>query len=343
MKGFALVGLGAISGVHARAISEARDIRLVGGYAPGAERRQAFAQAWCCRSYSSLQELLDDPEVDCVSICTPSGAHLDAILAALAAGKHVLVEKPLEITEKRCQRALEAAATAGLLLGGLFQSRFYDSSRLIKGAIEAGRFGRLSLVGAYVPWFRTQQYYDGSGWRGTWALDGGGAYMNQAIHMADLLRWLLGEPSSVCCRAGSFGHDRIEVEDSAVSILEWKGGPLGVLAATTAAYPGYFKRLEVSGMDGTAIMEEDRLVEWRFKEERPEDAGIRERFGVGVRSRLDAGRFEEEHAAHRKAYENFVAAVEGREPLAVTGEEALRSVHLVLDLYRSAGLRDQVD
>lgn len=338
MKGFAIVGLGAIASLHAKALEEARGCRLVGAYSPIAPQVASFSSTWGCRGYGSLSDLLADRDVECVSVCAPSGSHLETIVAAAEAGKQVISEKPLEINEERCAAAVRAAERAGVVLAGIFQSRFYAAARLIKAALREGRFGRVSRVGAYVPWFRTQEYYDASGWRGTWALDGGGAYMNQAIHMADLLRWLFGNPASVVCRAAALGHDRIEVEDTAAAILVWNGGPIGVLESTTAAYPGYLKRLELSGTGGTAIMEEDRLVEWRFADERAEDQEVRARYGVGILPRSGVTRFEEEHVPHRRVYENFAAALDGKESLEVDGPEAGRTVALVRDLYRSAGL-----
>jgi len=122
-------------------------------------------------------------------------------------------------------------------------------------------------VQAHVPWFRIKEYYSASPWRGTWALDGGGAYMNQAIHMIDLATWLMGRPEIQCCRTGTLGHDNIEVEDTAVALLKWGNRAFGLFAATTAAFPGFPKRLEIMGMEGTAIIEEDRITEWRFSEE----------------------------------------------------------------------------
>ena len=185
--GFAVVGCGMIAEFHAKAVAEIPNARLVGGYSSRFESAEKFAAAHGCKAYRALDELLADPDVHVVNICTPSGAHLEPAVAAAKAGKHVVVEKPLEITLERCDAIIDACEQAGVRLITIFPSRFSGANLALKKAIDAGRFGRLTLGDTYVKWWRTQQYYDGGGWRGTWALDGGGAYMNQAIHNVDLL------------------------------------------------------------------------------------------------------------------------------------------------------------
>ena len=176
--------------------------------------------------------------MEAVTIATPSGAHMEPAVAAAKAGKHVVVEKPLEVTLKKCDRIIEACDKAGVKLAAIFPSRFHDSSKLMKQAVDAGRFGRLTLGDAYVKWYRTQQYYDSGAWRGTWALDGGGALMNQAVHTVDLLAWLMGPVAEVQANTATLAHERIEVEDTAVATLQFANGALGIIEATTAAYPG---------------------------------------------------------------------------------------------------------
>ena len=337
-KGIGLIGLGTIAAVHVAAIRGLEAVRLVGGFDPRPETGATFATTWSCRNYPSIEALLADPEIEIVTICTPSGKHFEPTVAALRAGKHVIVEKPLEIDPEKCRDMVLEAKKAGHLLGGVFQSRFYRSSILVKKALEEGRFGRLSLVQAHVPWFRTQEYYTASHWRGTWALDGGGAYMNQAIHMIDIVSWLMGKPEIISCRAETLGHSGIEVEDTAIALLSWPGKALGLIAATTAAFPGFPKRLEILGMEGSIVMEEDRITEWNFARELPEDGAIRELYGIGKPAMAGLGRFEPEEAAHRRQYANFLAALEGTEKLAVDGAAAAASVQFVLDLYHTAGI-----
>ena len=200
---------------------------------------------------------------------------MEPAVAAAKAGKHVIVEKPLEITLKKCDRIIGECEKNGVQLATIFPSRFHDSSVKLKRAIDGGRFGRLTIGDAYVKWFRTQQYYDSGAWRGTWALDGGGALMNQAIHSVDLLdvadgagRWKFS------ANTATLAHERIEVEDAVVATLRFANGALGVIEATTAAYPGYLKRIEIHGSEGSAVLEEEDLKAWDFAKPRKEDKAI---------------------------------------------------------------------
>ena len=251
--GFGIVGCGMISTFHARAIADVRGAKLVACY----DTREAGGREVCwrvsaARRTRSWTRCWRTGRLQIVTIATPSGAHMEPAVAAARAGKHVIVEKPLEITLKKCDRMIEACEKAGVQLGAIFPSRFHDSSVKIKQAIEAGRFGRLTLGDSYVKWYRTQQYYDSGAWRGTWALDGGGALMNQAIHSVDLLTWLMGPVVEIQANAATLAHERIEVEDVVVATLRFANGALGVLEATTAAYPGYLKRIEIHGSEGSA-------------------------------------------------------------------------------------------
>ena len=182
--GFGIVGCGMISQFHAKAIADVPGAKLVACCSRRIESAENFADQHGITAYDDLKSMLADPKVDVVSICTPSGAHMEPAVAAANAGKHVVVEKPLEITLKRCDKIIDACKKNKVLLSTIFPSRFHKSSQLLKEAVDKGKFGRLTLGDAYVKWFRTQEYYDSGAWRGTWALDGGGALMNQAIHLS---------------------------------------------------------------------------------------------------------------------------------------------------------------
>jgi predicted dehydrogenase len=215
--------------------------------------------------------MLVQPGLDVVCVCTPSGAHMEPAVRAAEAGKHVVVEKPLEITLPRCDAIIAACDTARVRLCTIFPSRFTAANLRLKEAIDLGRFGRLTLGDTYVKWWRTQQYYDSGGWRGTWDLDGGGALMNQAIHNIDLLYWLMGEVASITALTATLAHLRIEVEDTAVAALRFKNGALGVIEAATSAYPGLLKRTEIHGDRGSARVEQDDITLWDFQEKVPSD------------------------------------------------------------------------
>jgi UDP-N-acetyl-2-amino-2-deoxyglucuronate dehydrogenase len=335
--GFGVIGTGLIARFHAQAITEARGARLAGVLSRSPERAREFADQFHCRGHSSLEEMLAEPGLDVVSICTPSGAHLEPALQAVAAGKHLLVEKPLEITLRRCDAIIEAARQKGVRVGGIFQSRFYEGAQLLKKAVETGRFGRLVLGDAYVKWYRSQEYYDKGGWKGTRRLDGGGALMNQSIHAIDLLQWFMGPVATVQACKGVRGHERIEVEDTAVAALEFVNGAYGVIEGSTAAFPGFLKRLEISGTEGSAILEEEDLKLWKFEPGQREDEDIRRRYASRTKTgggAADPGAISVE--GHRRQYEEFVSALaEGRQP-AVDAVEARRAVAIVLAIYRSA-------
>ena len=335
--GFGIVGAGMISRFHAKALAEVRGAKLVAcaDTAPG--RAAALAAEVGCRGYDTLEAMLADDEVHAVTIGTPSGAHMDPAVAAARAGKHVIVEKPLEITLKKCDKIIEACDKAGVKLSAIFPSRFHDSSKLMKQAVEAGRFGRLTLGDAYVKWYRTQQYYDSGAWRGTWALDGGGALMNQAVHTVDLLAWLMGPVVEVQAYTATLAHERIEVEDVATATLRFENGALGVIEATTAAFPGYLKRIELHGSAGSAVLEEEDIKHWDFAKKERSDAAVRRQMsatkstGGGAADPAAIG-----HHGHTKQFQDFVDAIRKDRTPAIDGHEGRRSVEIILAIYKSA-------
>jgi UDP-N-acetyl-2-amino-2-deoxyglucuronate dehydrogenase len=334
--GFGIIGTGMIAHFHARAIAEIRGAKLIGAYNANFPKAQAFAEKFPCTPFAALDEMLADPRIHVVTICTPSGAHLEGAIAAAEAGKHVITEKPLEVTLKRCDAVIDACKKAGVTLATIFPSRFHASAQLLKKAVEADRFGKLTLGSAHVKWYRTQAYYDSGAWRGTWKLDGGGALMNQAIHSVDLLLWLMGDVAEVTALTGLLAHDRIEVEDAAVAAIRFKNGALGLIEATTAAYPGQLKRIEISGTAGTAILEEESIKVWNFAKEKKGDAEVLSRLagnktGGGAADPAAIG-----HAAHAALFRDTLEAIKkGRTPLA-DGREGRRSVELILAIYQSA-------
>jgi UDP-N-acetyl-2-amino-2-deoxyglucuronate dehydrogenase len=335
--GFGIVGCGMISNFHARAIADVRGAKLAACFDTRAESAEKFAAANGCQAYTDLKKMLADPKVGIVTIATPSGAHMEPAIAAARAGKHVIIEKPLEITLKRCDQIIDACEKAGVQCGAIFPSRFHDSSVKLKKAIDAGRFGRLTLGDAYVKWYRTQQYYDSGAWRGTWALDGGGALMNQAIHSVDLLTWLMGPVIEIQANTATLAHERIEVEDVAVATLRFENGAIGILEATTAAFPGYLKRVEIHGSDGSALLEEEDLKGWDFAKPRKEDKTILDQM---KQHKSTAGGASDPaaigHHGHTLQFKDFVDAVKKNRRPAVDGHEGRRSVEIILGVYKAA-------
>jgi predicted dehydrogenase len=326
-----------IAGFHAKAINAAGG-KLVACFDTFPQSAQRLAgENSGCKPYSDLKEFLADKSIDIVTIGTPSGAHLDPAIAASEAGKHVIVEKPLEITLERCDKIISACDKNKVKLATVFHSRFHGASQKIKSAIENGRFGRLTLCDAIVKWYRTQKYYDSGKWRGTWELDGGGALMNQAIHTIDLLSWLAGKVVEVSAHTALLGHENIEVEDTATATIKFENGAIGTIVGTTAAFPGYLKRIEISGIKGTAILEEEDIVKWDFDESKPEDEKIKEEMlnrkssggGASDPSAID-------FSGHAKLFENMIKAIETDSTPLVDGHEGRKSVEIILAIYKAA-------
>jgi len=335
--GFGIVGCGMIAGFHARAIADTRGASLVACFDSMPASAERFAAAQGCRAYHRLEDMLADSEVQVVTIGTPSGAHLEPAVAAARAGKHVIVEKPLEITLARCDAIIQACRQNSVKLSTVFPSRFHQSSLELKRAVDAGRFGRLTLAEAYVKWFRSQAYYDSGAWRGTWELDGGGALMNQAIHSVDLLTWLMGSVAEVRAQVATLAHERIAVEDTAVATLRFENGALGVIEASTAAFPGYLKRIELHGSAGSAAMEEEDVVAWDFAKATRADAKIKQRMaehkstGGGASDPAAIG-----HHGHAKQFRDVLEAISENRPPAIDGLEGRRSVEIILAIYKAA-------
>ena len=334
--GFGIVGLGQISRTHAKALQRQEDCYLAGGFHKDREKADRWASENSCRAFYSLEDMLSDPEIDAVSITTPSGYHLDPALAAIRAGKHVLIEKPMEITEERIQLLIDEAKKNHVLLCGIFQSRFQDAPLLMKKAVEEGRFGTISLADAQFKWYRTQEYYDSGAWRGTWAVDGGGVLMNQGIHAIDLLLFLMGDPVEVSGYTATLGHERIEVEDTAVATLRFPNGALGIIEGTTSSWPGSLKRIEICGSKGQAVLEEDSITKWEFAEEEPEDAEIRAHFAASTSFGGANDPKNISQIGHTREFADFAKAIKTGTAPFIPGEEALRSVHLIRSVYKSA-------
>jgi predicted dehydrogenase len=272
--------------------------------------------------------------VDAVSICTPSGFHAEPALAAFEAGKHVLVEKPMEITLEKADQMIAAAERTDRRLGVIFQNRFNPAAQYLKAAVDAGKLGQLTLGEASLKWYRPPDYFRSAGWRGTWALDGGGALMNQGIHFVDLLLWVMGPVQSVTAYADTLLHS-IEVEDTVVASLRFQSGALGVMEATTTAFPGLSDRLEIVGTQGSVCIESGQL---RFKYFADEDGtevgfyGLKPDHGWrAAREVLLTG-----EGGHVAQIADFCSAVREGRPPAVDGREGRRSLALITAIYESA-------
>jgi UDP-N-acetyl-2-amino-2-deoxyglucuronate dehydrogenase len=334
--GFAVVGTGMIAGYHARAIQQTPGARLVAVVSRSGEKGRRFADENSIPVVAaSVEEVVQRDDVHVVNVTTPSGAHLEPALTAIRAGRHVMVEKPLETTPARADQMIALAAQHAVKLGTIFQGRFGAGAQRVKAALTAGRLGRLALASAYVKWHRTAQYYQ-TPWKGTWELDGGGALMNQAIHGVDLLVWFAGLPSEVSGRIARRVHGGIQADDTTVAALVFPCGALGTIEATTAAWPGWSRRIELCGEHGSICLEDDHIARWEFLRPEPEDDEVLSAprdaaLGSGAGS---AGGIS--IAGHLRQIGDFVAAVRDDRAPAIDGHEGKRAVSLVHAIYESA-------
>jgi UDP-N-acetyl-2-amino-2-deoxyglucuronate dehydrogenase len=339
MPGFAIVGCGMIARFHARALAQtpgARIAALVSRSTANA-KKMADELGLNCELYADLAPALAQRDVDVVIVTTPSGAHMEPAVAAANAKKHVVVEKPLEITLERCDRIIDACEKNGVQLCTIFPSRFGDANQALRSAVAAGRFGRLTLGETTCKWWRPQSYYDEGGWKGTQALDGGGALMNQAIHNVDLLLWMMGPATHVSGFAATLAHERIEVEDTAVACLRFRNGALGVIQATTSVHPGLPKTIAIHGDRGTAVIEQDDVLRWDFQPETPDDRALKQRFAQKVGASGGASNPAAiSHAGHARQLSDFVRAIQTGRPPLVDGREGRRAVEVILAIYQSA-------
>lgn len=343
MLGIGIVGCGMISRFHARALQDIPGTRLAAVYdqfpAAAAKMQQQVQEELKIKFdiAPDLDALTKHQDVDVVIVTTPSGNHMEPSVAAANAGKHVVVEKPMEVTLERCDRIIDACDKNKVKLCTIFPSRFGDANVELKKAIAAGRFGRLTLGETTCKWWRSQEYYDQGGWRGTKALDGGGSLMNQAIHNVDLLLWMMGPVTHISGFIDMLAHQRIEVEDTAVACLRFKSGALGVIQATTSVWPGWPKTISIHGDKGSAVIEQDDLVRWQFNPESPQDNDIRARFAQ--KTGASGGASDPSaisHVGHARQLADFVQAIQtGRAP-AVDGREGRRAVEVILGVYEAS-------
>jgi predicted dehydrogenase len=338
--GFGVVGLG-MGGYHCHALTGAKGCRLVAACDLDLERLQPIAEKYQVKAYDSYADMLRDPAVDVVCVATPSGMHADMALQAVAAGRHVVVEKPVDVRPDKIRRLSAALKAANLKGTGIFQSRTDPLNRRIRTAIQAGRLGRLIGVHAVLPWYRAQSYYEGKHgtWRGTWAMDGGGSLMNQGVHTVDLMQWFGGRVQSVFGFYGVFAH-QVEAEDKTAAVLRFANGALGTLTTTTAAFGGDTQIFLIHGNNGT-IQKAEELRSWRFlddkdgteakellalygpKESRPQGPTVAtDPMAVGS-------------TGHKFQFEDLVEAIwEKRDPY-ITIDSAMHAVEIINAIYES--------
>ena len=333
--GFGIVGCGNIAHLHAQALQAIPQARLVGFCGKGAERASSLGKKYGVEWSVDLVSFLARPEIQAVTLCTPSGTHMELGCQAAGAGKHVLVEKPIEVTMEKARRLVEECEKRKVHLGVIFQSRFLPSVEFLKRALGQERLGRIIAADAHVKWFRSRQYYESAPWRGTLALDGGGALINQSIHTIDLLQYLAGPVHSVFGLAQRQLHHDIEGEDTAVAVVQFKNGAVGVIEGSTSIYPGFSRRVEIHGEKGSVILDGNDIRVWETVEKGEAELGLAALTGKDQSSGA-SDPMSLEIGGHQRQMEDFIEAIFHDRPPRVDGREGMKALAIVLAIYRSA-------
>ena len=345
---FGIVGCGVIGPYHAQAITSLPDAELVAVADLIPERAQKLAEKFQVTPYGDFQEMLAREQLDVVDICTPSGLHREHASQAMRSRRHVIVEKPMEISSAAIAEMLRVQQETGVKLAVISQHRFDPATRQVHDLVEERAFGRLVLGNAAVPWWRSQAYYDSGEWRGTWELDGGGVLMNQSIHSIDLLQWLMGPVRSVYAYTDTLAH-RMETEDVAVAVLRFANGALGTISATTGAYPGVSTRIEIYGDKGSAVIEDDRLSYLHLARDDHEEVGP---YGVASGQHIHSTATADMSAAQDPAALSFrshalqiadmIRAIRENGTPLLDGYAARHSVEIILGIYESTRTHKEV-
>ncbi len=328
-----LIGGGNISSTHARA-ARACGLTIAAVFGTNEQKVKVLASEFGATPYADFASFLLHRPMELVAIGSPSGLHAEQGIAAAQHGLHVLTEKPIDIATSRADALIAAVDRAAVKLGVFFQDRCKPELVRLKQLIAANRLGRLLHVDAQVKWYRPPEYYADSRWRGTLALDGGGALMNQAIHTVDLLLWLAGDVRRVQSLTRTALH-QIESEDTAMALLEFESGAVGTMLATTAAFPGYPRRLEITGTNGTVIVEGDLIAGIDLRDGAAKEETARP--SPATQSVQSASSpVVSDVSAHAAVLQNFVNAITTGAPVVCDGREGRRSLALVEAIYRAA-------
>jgi predicted dehydrogenase len=317
--GIGIIGTGSIAAKHVLAINELHDAELVAVCHHDPIKAAAAENVFGVPGYSDIQEFLDHPGLDVVCICTPSGVHLEPALAAAKAGKHVLIEKPLEVSLGRADELIEACESNHVKLAVIFQNRFSPDYQKLKKAVQIGGFGRLLMGNAYINWFRDSAYYGTSR-----------AFINQGIHTIDLLLDLMGDVKSVFGQIQTTLY-QIEGEDLGAAVLNFENGALGNITAATSLYPGYPERLEVYGTKGSAILEAGKLIQWNIIGQPSEILSSAGSNPSGSSDPTAIG-----HQLHQAQWKQFIKAIQQDLTPVVDGKTARKSVELIRAIYASS-------
>lgn len=328
--GIGIIGTGSIVKTYVKCIDELSETRLIGLYTKSKDRVKEAEDLFGLPIFSDLQKFLRLSEIDLICVCNESGSHGEAIKKSAEAGKHVLCEKPLEITPQKIDEVIAVCERNGAILGCALQNRCGDDYRAVEKTIHKGRLGKLLMGNAHINWYRSEEYYKNNPWRGTKKLDGGAAFINQGIHTIDLLTNLMGPVKSVFGNMKTMVHD-IEGEDVGVGVLNFENGAMGTITAGTALFPGYPERLEFYGEKGSILLEGGKIVYWNVQGVPPPESTSMEGSASGAADPTNIG-----HINHKMVIKDMVDAMkEGRSPM-VDGAEARKAVEVITSLYKSS-------
>ena len=333
---FGVVGCGNIGRAHMQSIAEIPGAVLAAVADVNEDAAKAASQTYGCTWFGDYRDLVRYDGIDIVSICTPSGIRKDIAVDAARRRKHIVVEKPIEVTVERTDEILRAADENHVSVHGIFGKRFVDVYIWLKGIVDEGRLGRLFFADIAMKWYRPPEYYTDT-WRGTWALDGGGALMNQCIHYVDIMQWFMGMPSSVFATTGRFVHTHIETEDTAAALLKFQNGAIGMIQASTAMKPGFSARFSMHGDQGGALMEDNNIVDFHTARPKPEDREALARFAPrSGKAENVSTHVVSSNELHKRQLAAIAQAVRKGVPSAVSGREARKAVAIINAIYRSA-------
>ena len=333
MVRFGIVGCGTIAAFHAAAIAQLENARLLGVWDALPEAARRFAGERGVRAYETMEAMLEDAEIDAVCICTPSGFHGAQAIDAVRHGKHVALEKPMCLELSQADELARLAGQNGCQVCVISQLRFSPAMRALKDAVEKKAFGRVVSGSLSMKYYRSDEYYASSSWRGTWRMDGGGALMNQCTHNIDLLRWMMGDDvTEVMAYTDNLEHDYIEAEDLGMALIRFGNGAYGIVEGTTNVYPHNLEEtLYLFGEDGTvkAGGKSVNVIEsWDFRDGKDDPAYIKENFGENPPNVYGFG--------HTPLYRDMIEAIQNDRPPYVDGEAGMRALELVLAIYQSA-------
>ena len=337
---FALVGTGMISKIHSQELLNIENAKITAVFSPVEKDAKSFAEKLGAAWYTDFHEMLKSPDIDVVNILTPSGLHGEMTIDAARAGKHVVVEKPMDISLEKAREMIQVCRENQVKLCVISQHRFDPSSIRLKSDIKSGQFGKTVLGQVSINWYRPQRYFTESPWRGTLKMNGGGVLINQGIHTIDLLQFFMGEVEGVYAHTDILAHQNIEVEDVAVATVKFKNGAFGTIVGTTAAYPGLSARLEIIGTNGTAVIENDILTKYYLRPDDDDEPGnavnLAESINDSTNLNYAPAADQLNGASHRLQFIDMIDAIKNdREPL-VNGVEGYKALEVIKAIYQSS-------